>query len=69
LKARPTYPSVLSYPWTSNWSFSVMGTPCRGPTTRPFSVKNLSSSSARCNASSKRTSVRLGPVSVSYQMK
>lgn len=67
LNARPTYPSVLSYPLTSNWSFKVMGTPCKGPTRRPCFSKKASSSLACCSASAKMISVRLTNLVMMHQ--
>jgi len=57
-KARPEYPSVVSEPWTSNWSLSVMGIPCRGPIGVEWWARWASSSFARRRASLNRTSVR-----------
>ena len=59
VKDLPTYPRVVSTPLTLNWSFSVIGIPCRGPLRFPVSANSASSCLACSRASSKRTSVRL----------
>lgn len=58
-KHLPTYPKVVSTPLTLNWSFSVIGIPCRGPLSFPVSANSTSSCFACPKASSKRISVRL----------
>ena len=54
----PTYPIVVSRPFTLNWSLRVIGIPCKGPFICPVFLKSASRAFAWVRASAKQTSVR-----------
>lgn len=55
---QPTYPIVVSLPFTWNWSFKLIGKPCNGPIFFPFFSKYSSSSFAPWSAWSKKISCK-----------
>src|SRR5271154_6571554 len=55
---QPTYPMLVSTFLTWNWSFKLIGTPCRGPTVFLFFTRYSSSALASESAASKKVSCK-----------